>query len=70
MEFGTESSTFSTSFFPLCVFAQYRAEATGCLERARKEPNKATAERWQKIAEEWFRMADELERKIHSKPEP
>ncbi len=44
--------------------AQYRAEAAGCLERARKEPNKTTAERWQKIAEEWYRMADELERRI------
>ena len=42
--------------------AQYRAEAAACIERANLEQNKTTAARWVKIAEEWSRMADVLER--------
>ena len=44
--------------------AKYRAEAEACLTRADLEQNKTTAARWVKLAEEWFRMADELERRI------
>jgi hypothetical protein len=44
--------------------AQYRAEAAVCMEWANNERNKATAARWLKTADEWNRMADELEQKI------
>ena len=35
--------------------------------RAEADPNKATAARWLKVAEEWSRMADVLERRINPK---
>ena len=41
---------------------QYRAQAASCLIQANLDQNKSTASRWIKIAEEWNRMADELER--------
>ena len=47
--------------------AEYRAQAAACRTRAELEPNKSTATRWLKVAAEWSRMADELERK--GKPE-
>ena len=41
--------------------AEYRAEASACRARAERDTNKSTAARWLKVAEEWSRMADELE---------
>ena len=43
---------------------EYRVQAAACKEKAESEPNKFTAVRWQKVADEWTRMADELERKL------
>ena len=47
--------------------AEYRDQAVACRARADSDPNKSTATRWLKVAAEWSRMADELERK--GKPE-
>jgi hypothetical protein len=47
--------------------AEYRAQAAVCRARADLDPNKSTAARWLKVAEEWIRMADELERKENPK---
>jgi hypothetical protein len=44
--------------------AEYRAAAAACKARADADPNKSTAARWLKVAEEWNRMADELERNL------
>lgn len=49
--------------------AEYRAAATSCKAWADAEPNKSTAARWLKVAQEWTRMADELERKLNQ-PNP
>jgi hypothetical protein len=43
--------------------AEYRAEAAVCRARAKLDANKSTSQRWFKVAEEWSRMADELERR-------
>jgi hypothetical protein len=45
--------------------AEYRAQAADCRARAELEPNKTTAARWLMVAEEWTRMADDLERSLH-----
>ena len=45
--------------------AEYRAAAAACKGRADADPNKSTAARWLKVAEEWVRMADDLERKLN-----
>ena len=45
--------------------AEYRAAAAACMARAVGDPNKSTAARWLKVAEEWTRMADELERRMN-----
>jgi hypothetical protein len=47
--------------------AQYRAEAAICIARANGDPNKSTSARWLKVADEWTRMADELESRIDPK---
>lgn len=47
--------------------AEYRAQAEACKTRAELDPNKSTAARWLKVAEEWTRMADELERRLYPK---
>jgi hypothetical protein len=47
--------------------AEYRASASACRARAAADPNKFTAARWLKVAEEWNRMADELERRDNPK---
>ena len=47
--------------------AEYRAQAAACKARAEADPNKFTAARWLKVAEEWTRMADELERRTKPK---
>ena len=44
--------------------AEFRTEAAACRARAERDANKSTAARWLKVAEEWSRMADELERPI------
>ena len=44
--------------------AEYRAEAAICIARANSDSNKSAAARWLKIAADWNRMADELERKL------
>jgi hypothetical protein len=41
--------------------AHYRAEAATCIVRADMDTNRITATRWRRLAEEWTRMADELE---------
>ena len=43
--------------------AQYRAEASVCNSRANSDSNKSTSARWLKVAADWTRMADELERR-------
>lgn len=48
--------------------AEYRTQASACRARAEKEANKSTAARWLKVADEWARMADELERRHNLKP--
>jgi hypothetical protein len=45
--------------------AEYRAQAADCKARAELEPNKTTSARWLKVADEWFRMADDLERRLY-----
>lgn len=47
--------------------AEYRAAAATCKARADADPNKSTAARWLKVAEEWSRMAEELERRENPK---
>jgi hypothetical protein len=42
--------------------AEYRAQAAACKAKAESESNKSTAARWQKVADEWIRMANDLER--------
>lgn len=42
--------------------AEYRTEAAKCVARAKLDNNKSSAARWLKVADEWTRMADELER--------
>lgn len=41
--------------------AEYRAQAAACVARAELDPNKSTAARWMKVAQEWTLMADDLE---------
>ena len=43
---------------------KYRAEAAACLRQAELDQNKITAGRWLKLADEWSRMADEIEFRI------
>lgn len=43
--------------------AQYRVEAAICISRANADSNKSSAARWLKVAADWPRMADELERR-------
>ena len=43
--------------------AEYRAEAAVCRARAELDANKSTSQRLLTVAEEWSRMADELERR-------
>ena len=45
--------------------AEYRAAAAKCREWAAQEVTHETKLRWQKIAEDWTRMADDLERKLN-----
>ena len=39
---------------------EYRAQAADCKARAELESDKTTSVRWLKVADEWFRMADDL----------
>ena len=43
--------------------SEYRAEAAICISRANSDSNKSTSARWRKVAADWTRMADELERR-------
>ena len=45
--------------------AEYRAAAAICISRANSDSNKSAADRWLKVAADWTRMADELERKLN-----
>jgi hypothetical protein len=44
---------------------EYRAQAADCKARAELESDKTVSARWLKVAEEWFRMADNLERRLY-----
>lgn len=43
--------------------AEYRAQAAACIALANLNANKSTSGRWLKVAEEWTRLADALERR-------
>lgn len=45
------------------TIAEYRAQAAACTAQAELDANKSSVARWHKVAEEWSRMADELERR-------
>jgi hypothetical protein len=42
--------------------AEYRAAAASCMQWAEQAPNEAMVQRWRNLAEDWTRMADNLER--------
>ena len=54
--------TDGVNFMNEAKIAEYRAAATDCRAQAAAEPNKSTAARWRQVAEEWDRMAKEVER--------
>lgn len=49
--------------------SEYRAAAAACKAWADADPNKTTAARWLKVADEWTRMADDLERQLRPPPD-
>jgi hypothetical protein len=45
--------------------SEYRAEAAACKSKAEADTNTTTAARWLNVADEWTRMADDLERALY-----
>jgi hypothetical protein len=55
---------------PESLAAGYRQTAADCRARAQEAKDEADRRRWLKFAEEWLKLADDVERSAKGRPSP